>query len=334
MWEDDVLVFDKFNQPIPTLELKNIVDEGLLNRYKNLLENKSWINCENQIKEVDQLIRDNLKDVLLVNRLEQKSKEIVLLLKEYNNDWESVLFLLLAKNFGLHKNALSFYEIAKSISFLVIKKEFSSVFSVEALLFGQANLLNNDIEDSYYIKLRKEYRYLKHKYQLQKRLGNVHFFRMRPASFPTIRLSQLAQLYVRHKKMWSVLLESELVSEIKKILKVEASEYWKSHYTFGKVSPKRKKVLSDSFIELLIINVIIPLKYVYAKNLVKSDPLKVLQLYKEIKPEKNSIIYKFKTLGLAVKDAGDSQALLYLKKHYCSLNKCLKCKIGNKLLYA
>ena len=47
--------------------------------------------------------------------------------------------------------------------------------------------------------------------------------------------------------------------------------------------------------------------------------------YKSLKPEKNSVIKKWKNLGADIQSALDSQAFLYLYKNYCSQKKCTNC---------
>ncbi|MFD0963385.1 DUF2851 family protein [Pseudofulvibacter geojedonensis] len=333
VWEDDVVVFDAYDNPVKTLVLKNNVDEKIIENYKKLLSNKLWINCESDIHTVNSVLLMSLKDSFLVARLERKSKIIQNDLNKTQNNWEEVLFKQLAKSFGLTANTHFFEQLVNSISYSVFKKEITSRLSLEALLFGQANMLDDDLNDSYYEQLKNEYLFLKRKYNLMPVVGKVQFFRMRPANFPTIRLSQFATLYSLNKNMFSRLIENESVQEIKQVFKVKASSYWDTHYVFGKISNKKNLLLSEAFVERLIINVFLPLKYLYYKTLGKTNFDVVFDLYKSIQPETNGVIAKFKQLNIKVDHAGDSQALLELKKYYCDNNKCLNCKIGNKLLY-
>ena len=200
-----------------------------------------------------------------MERLEQKSILIKKLLKETENNWEAVLFQLLAKNFGLNKNGKAFLAMAKSIPFSVVRK-IEEVEILEALYFGQANLLSQETDDSYFIQLQKEYEYLKHKFQLQANQQEVQFFRLRPPNFPTIRLSQLAQLYIHQKNLFSKIKAIQTLEEIYQLFEIETSSYWKNHYSFGKESKVTTKKLSKKFIDLLIINSIVPIKFAYQKS--------------------------------------------------------------------
>ncbi len=192
VWEHDEDVFIKSNVAIPTLELKNIVPSSLLEKYRKLYQKPvKWIPCESELQYVDTFFVNHWLERLYIQRLERKSHQIQQLLSDSNNDWEAVLFQLLVKNFGLKVNGETFLKLSKSIPFSMIRKERNDVKKLSALLFGQAGFLNGSIEDSYHIELKKEYEYLRHKYQLTPLNKNEFlFFRMRPSNFPTIRISQ------------------------------------------------------------------------------------------------------------------------------------------------
>ena len=333
VWENDISVYDNNQNKLETLELKAIVDLKLLSSYKMLLQRKNWINCEDEIASIDEFTWRFWKNKMLIKRLERKSKKLQENLLKSENDWESLLFALLAENFGLKINSQEFKLLVRNISFNVFKKEISNQSNLEALLYGQSNLLEDTLDDVYYKRLQLEYSYLKQKYKLPNSYVKLQFFRLRPASFPTIRLSQFSTIYTAQKSLFSKIISSKGIEEIYDLFSVSASEYWDSHYTFGKQSIKRKKKLSKSFIELLTINAIIPLKFMYAKSIGKDNFEELLQLYKSIKPEKNNILSNFKDLKLKVESSFDSQALIELKTEYCNKQKCLQCEIGNKILY-
>lgn len=333
VWEDDVAVFDRCNNQLQTLVLKNHVEDKLLLNYKKLLQKKNWINCENQINSIDEFTLSFWKEKLLVKRLEQKSLGLQSRLLELGNDWEALLFLVLAENFGLKINSDEFLQLTKNITFKTFKKELPYLINLEALLFGQSNLLKADIDDFYYKNLKKEFTYLKQKHQLKESLITLQFFRMRPSGFPTLRLSQLAVLYHYHKNLFSKVIEVSSIDGLRKLFSVSASEYWDTHYTFGKCSVKRKKSLSNAFIDVLIINAIIPLKFIYAKLNGVDNFEELLSLYTSLKPEQNTIVKKFQKLAVKTRSAADTQALIELKTRFCDRHKCLQCEIGNKLLY-
>lgn len=333
VWEHDVPVFRKDNSEIPTLELKEYVALSDLHKYQFLTSQKSWIYCENEIGNVDDFIFKNWQERLFFERLERKSQLIFELSKELNHDWEAVLFCLLARNFGLNTNGEMFYKIAKSIPFSVIRKESFQQESLEALLLGQANLLFNDFQDSYAKELQKSYHYLIQKHQLhEKVIGSVEFFKHRPDNFPTIRLVQLANLYFHRKNLFSLLIYCSSINELYQVFNVGTSEYWETHYNFDKESSKKKKKLSKSFIDLLVINTIIPLRFAYALSQKKEITQELIDLAVSIPSEKNTIIDKFNTFEIESKNGYESQSLLQLKKNYCDLKKCLDCAVGHSIL--
>ena len=333
VWEHDTPIFRKNNTEIPTLELKNYVQLSDLNKYQSLIVQKDWIYCENDIHSVADFIFKNWEERLYFERLERKSNEILQLLEASNNDWEAVLFWLLAKNFGLNTNGSLFLKMAKSIPFSVIRKEAFAVENLEALFFGQANMLDSDFQDSYGIDLQKEFVYLGHKHKIPKTIcEKVEFFKHRPDNFPTIRLAQLAALYHKEHNLFSKVMSVTSIDQIYDLFKLEISSYWESHYNFDKKSVQKKKKMTTSFIDLILINTIIPVRFAYEQSLNKEISQEIIDLAIAIPPEKNIIIDKFKEIGIVSKNAFQTQALLQLKKEYCEHKKCLQCAVGVYLL--
>lgn len=333
VWEHDTEIFRKNNTEIPVLELKKYVDAATITNYQSLISPKSWIFCEKQLKEIDGFTINNWLERLFFERLERKSKPIFELLVQTKHDWEAVLFCLLAKNFGLNTNGEIFSKIAQSIPFSVIRKESFEVENLEALLLGSAGLLDSEKEDTYFKDLKFRYFYLLHKYQLEKGIVEpVQFFKHRPDNFPTIRLSQLANLYHGHQNLFSRISTATSAKGIYEIFEISASDYWQNHYQFDKESPKKKKKLSRSFVDLITINTIIPLQFAYAKSQAKEISEDLIQLLNEVAPEKNAIMDKFNSFGIKSKNAFESQSLLQLKNEYCNKSRCLECAIGMELL--
>ncbi|MDP5104787.1 MAG: DUF2851 family protein [Polaribacter sp.] len=334
VWEHDAAVFMKNNQPLPTFEIKNFVDDKLLSNYNRLIYSKqSWIPCGNQLKNVEGFLIDNWLERLFFERLEQKSVFIKEILKQTNYDFEAVLFQLLAKNFGLKVNGDAFLQLAKSLDFVVVRKERFDVQNLTALFFGQAGFLEDELENEYHAKLKIEYNYLKHKYGLKSiTKNNFQFFRMRPQNFPTIRIAQLASLIFTHQNLFSKLMDINKKEDFYKLFSFDIQEFWKTHYTFGSESKKSAKKLTKSFVDLLLINTIIPLKFLYLQSRGSVDEEEILRLIRQISSEKNSIIDQFLALKINSKNALESQALLELKNNYCTKKRCLQCAIGNNLV--
>jgi hypothetical protein len=333
VWEHDTEIFSKNNAEIPVLVLKDYVSTEIINNYQSLVSPKSWISCEKQIAEIDGFVFKNWQERLFFDRLERKSKFIYDLLEETNGDWESVLFSLLAKNFGLNTNGNAFLQIAKSIPFSIVRKESFEIENLEALLFGTSGLLDAVKEDLYFNNLKIRYFYLLHKYQLDKTYTEpLQFFKHRPDNFPTIRLSQFAGLYNKHQNLFSKVIMLNSTRDAYRVLSVTTSLYWENHYQFDKESSRKLKPLSRSFIDLLIINTIIPLQFAYSNRIGESNTENLIVFMNEVPPEKNAVIDKFKSFGILVKNAFETQTLLELKSEYCNNKACLRCAIGVGLL--
>jgi hypothetical protein len=333
VWEHDAPVFRRDNSELPVLVLRDYVSKSVLDSYQRLVTPKTWIYCESQIKGVGELFLRHWMERLFFERLERKSIPIKRLLTETVTDWEAVLFYLLAKNFGLNTNGAVFLKVAQSVPFAVIRKERFDLANLEALFFGQADLLPLEAEDTYVIDLKKRYDYLVHKHQLQKpMIGPVAFFKHRPDNFPTIRLAQLAMLYHQKEQLFSEMLSLRFKAEVYELFRVSVSSYWQVHYQFGKESPKKSKTLSNSFIELLTINTLVPFQFAYASSRGQDVTESIVSLLQTIVAEKNSIIEKFTNFGVPVRDAFATQSLLQLKQEYCNHGKCMHCAIGLQLL--
>lgn len=336
VWQDDVEIFRKDNSVIPTIELKDLVKSTTLDNYNDLLmaPNARWINCENDFYKFEDFEVDNWLERIYLERLEEKQKIILSLLQTSGNNWDETLFKLLAKNFGLNVNGNAFLSMAQSLPFNIIRKSRNSTFSLESLFFGQAGLLEERLEERYYLELQQEYQFLKRKYQLEnKYVERPKFFRLRPDNFPNIRLSQLASLYHKVPHLFSELIKTNDILEIYQILQVETSAFWKNHYTFKKSHSLKSKPVTQSLMDLLIINSIIPLRFTYQQltGTGKNDGL--LEIMEKIAPEKNTLVNRFNKIRPGTgKNAIQSQALLHLKKEYCDKNNCLACNLGCKLL--
>jgi len=334
VFDHDTEIFRNDNSTIPTLEMKEYIDKNLLENYQKLFTAKNkWINCEQDFADVDEFVIKNWLERLYFERLERKSKTIDTLLIDSKNDWEAVLFALLAKNFGLKVNGDSFFSLANSIDYATLRKSQSKVELLEALFFGQLGLLDSESSNAYHQELQNEYTFLKQKFQLNNQgVLPLQFFRLRPPNFPTIRLSQLANLYHQEQQLFSKVIAINKLSDYYELFSVSTTPFWNAHYTFDKSSKVSVKKITRAFIDLLLINTILPLKFCYAKQEGKAIDDSILDVISAIASEKNSIIDGFNQLRPISKSALESQAIIQLKTEYCDTNQCLKCAVGNSLL--
>ncbi|UJH68068.1 DUF2851 family protein [Allomuricauda sp. SCSIO 65647] len=335
VWEDDVSVFRKDGTEIPTLELKNYLSVDLLNSYKKLFQNskKTFINCERDFGEIDGFLLENWFERLFFERLQQKSNVVFELLEHSKNDWEKVLFCLLMKNFGLNTNGQTFFTASQALDFSIIRKISHDPQLLEALFFGMLGLLQHEVQDEYLTRLRTEFDFLKTKFGLQARVAQKPtFFGLRPNNFPTIRLPQLAAVYHKRANLFNEVIQLKRLQDFYGVFDVSASAYWEEHYTFGKLSKKSTKKLTKSFVELLVLNTIVPIKFCYAKKMGRAVHEELIELASNVKAEKNSIIEKFDYIGQHTENAWQSQAKIQLYNAYCAKNRCLQCAVGADLL--
>ena len=315
---------------IPTLELKDYINEEILAKYQTLENQYQFIPCEKIFDA--QKIPFLFSEETLLKKLDEKSIEIEQLLAQSKNNYEAVLFQKLAYSFGLKVNAEIYQNIAENIDFKIIQKISQNQFQLESFLFGKGNLLEKETETNQ--KWKREFEFLKIKFKISEQTFPVKFLRLMPPSFPTIRFSQLAMLYHLQPNLFSKILKAKNIQELKSLFEnVKTSDFWENHYTFEKASEEKiEKKLSDDFIEILLINAVLPIIYTYFKNINPEKTDQVLEFYKNLNPEKNSIISSWKKLNVKFSSALETQAFLYHHKHLCSYKNCLNCNIGLKIL--
>ena len=243
VWENDVEVSEN---NIPLLILQDRVSKFLLIRFEEWMNNATFIPCEKNISQAKEITWIAWKQRLLIERLQRKIKLAENFLQQNNNHWEETFWWLLARNFGYTINADAFEAMAKSISINILAKHKNQIHQLEALLAGQCGLLENNFTESYPLMLQKEYAFLKKKYNLQSIHLPVHFLRMRPGNFPTIRLAQLAILIQQSTHLFSVIKEMDDIKNIKKLFAAEANDYWQYHYVFDELSAYKKKIFGKT----------------------------------------------------------------------------------------
>lgn len=311
--------------------------EKVRNNADYLLHSDHPLPCRDFIAGMDQRLVRSWLDDLSLERLERKCDEIYNHLKRFNHSWDEVFYVILTRNFGFGLNSPPFESLALSLPFNYILRHNDDLQMVEALLFGQAGLLEDPgVKDSYYRRLQSDYRFLSNKYGLRCLEGFLFSkMRIRPYSFPHVRIAQLASLLQHAGRLFSTVLETENPVRMTELFRYEPSEYWSTHYTFGKESPKTNKSLGAASLEILLINTVAPILFAYGKQTDREQFCdRGFQLLHFLKPERNAIVETFRELGIQPANASDSQALIQLRKEYCDRKKCLYCRIGHSLLTA
>ncbi len=328
--ENDKKCFNADNKPVKTCILN--FDKTLIKKYLTLINNPQDISCKNFITETDKFYLNSWLSAMLIERAEKKTNRAKLLLDFKTGGWEEIFYILTARAFGFKVNALPFEMLAKSLPLIIPAKHKNNKFQIEALFFGQAGMLEKEIKnDKYYSNLKKEYEFLRKKYNLTPLETHLwKFLRIRPSNFPTIRISQFADLIFKSTHLFSKILEAKKITEIEKMFDIKAGEYWNTHYNFGKTSTFKEKKLGKTAVNSIIINTVIPVLLLYGKEKDKPEITeKALNFLENIKPEKNNIVKKWEKSGLKIKNAYFSQALIQLYNEYCTKKRCLDCRIGH-----
>ncbi len=331
----DCEVFTSQNESVPQLVLP--IPDSVKTNYEHLLHEDRYPRCHKLIPQLPKLTVNSWLSALHTERLERKTKDILERLKACDGSWEDAFFQTLARNFGFGINADAFEMWAKSLPLHCVDHHRDDLFQIEAMFLGQAGLLSlrdKMQEDEYWQRLNDEYKYLAHKFNLKAMDGRMwRFMRLRPQNFPTVRLSQLAQLYFNRTAGLSQLLNCKDAKELEKALATHATPYWQTHYNFGEESRKNEKRLSKSSILVLLVNTVIPLLFAYGRsNGNESLVNRAVDMMEQLGAEDNNIVRMWRECGLAVDSAADSQALIQLKKEYCDRKECLRCRIGYRYL--
>lgn len=330
--EIDTEISRSNGEKIPQIQL--ICPEAVRTNYKELLETDSYPPCYRIIPSLPPFTAHSWMTALQMERFEQKATLLNERLKRCQGNWEDAFFITLARNFGFGLNGDAFETWAHRLPFRAVDKHRNDLFQIEAIFFGQAGILEDSDGDGYYLRLKKEYTYLQHKFGLIPMDASLwRFLRLRPANFPHIRIAQLACLYHRAYGLLSRIMETETLQGVRDILKGGTSEYWLTHYTFGGSSPSRPKTLSNTSLDLLIINTVVT--FLYAYGLHKGNRVlcaRAGSFLEELKAENNYITRMWEQCGMKASNAADSQALIQLKKEYCDKKKCLYCRIGYEYL--
>lgn len=334
VWEEDEVIYLQDGTRVPCIELKGLIPEDFLQSYDRFSRRPDKITCSEELKLSPKTTFLLQLNRMYVERLEEKCHPIALELESNQNDWSQTLFVIIAKCFGLKVNAAGMEAMARKIPINLLAKHGESVFQLEALMYGQAGMLSSSWLDRYPKKLRSEYIFLTNKYKLKGLSGKEwKLSKMRPSSFPTIRISQLANLYGKNKDLHADILHTDSLESLYSIFQIEASSYWDNHYLFDKESIFQDKIIGKSTINNILINGIIPFLFAYGQYRSEDQYVeRALKFAEEIAPEENRIVRNWKKYDVRLSNALETQGLLQLQKHYCDKKRCLECSFGNKVL--
>ena len=315
---------------IPTLEIKGKYDESLFHNYKNFVSSKNWIPCGECIGGIQDFTLVSWLDRMSIESLENECKNLDLELKRNNVDWEQTFYQRLLRYFGMKVNNDSFEYLSKVLPLKVLLKHIDNELYVEAMMFGCSGFLSLDFADEYPSLLKREFQMLKSKFGLKVMpVSNWKFLRLRPPNFPTIRIAQITRLIVKNGNMFSKVKDAGDMQEITNLFDVEIDSYWDNHFLFDKASRRcAKKTLGKTAVDSIIINAVLPMMFYYGHyHSLESYKEKAMSFLEQMDAEDNVIIRSFMNVGVTFKNAFQTQAALYMYKHYCRRRRCLECRI-------
>lgn len=332
VYEHDREVVRADGSLIPTLELVHYLEPQFYWQYEQFVGTKKRIPCEGQVKQVPEVHLINLLEKRLVERLLRKADLFQSFLKATGNDWHASVLRFFAHGFGLKVNALSFVRLFELVPYPILARHSNEVQVLEALLFGASGLLPATSTDTYSAQLQQTWHFYQLKYQLNSMLPQEwKFHRMRPAAFPTRRIAQMAMLLHSYPNLVAFAMHEGF--ENPNLLAVVPTAYWQNHYHFYKPAPAPIGAAGPEFIKGIQVNVQLPFLYFHAQHFGHWEIADaVMDAFKKLPPERNSIVRLYEELGFSVRSSFDSQAILELNKHFCRLKKCLNCDVGNHLL--
>lgn len=335
VWEHDKEVRREDGTFLPTLVIKELVDNELLHKVDGLINSIESIPCLSQIHKISKITLIDTIQRVLISRLERKSEMVLVELETTKGDWAEVAYRLLMRQMGMKVNGDSFYDLAELVPYKLIRKYSHSQMSLEALLFGVSGLLKMAKDDEYTQFLKGEYAFLNQKHQLLNELKPQQwkFMRLRPSNFPTLRLAQTAALLAQTTNIFEIFTSFSDAKEFTRGFELTTSDYWKSHYRFCKLSKKKVPDFGKSSVDLLLLNVVAPLLVAYSKKTDDQVYLnKAIVITEQVKSEKNRIIRQWEKVDIHPKNGAESQGLIELYNEHCAAKKCLNCGIGYSIL--
>lgn len=337
VWKNDFDVERSDGTLLPALVLQPRVAQSLLQRYHRVVLNPDAIPCASSIHEVNEIVRLSMLEKTLVGRLESKANGVLAMNQLNHGGWEETCYQMLFRNFGFKVNSDPFYTLSKALPYKTLMKHSDKLLHVEAMLFGQGGFLDEAEKlDEYALLLAREFNILRRKFSLDGRMmskAQWRFLRLRPANFPTLRLAQLAAVLFSNKNLFSSFVDAHSVNDVRAILDVGQSDYWRTHYMFGRKQSDVVSGIGKSSVENVIINTVIPLLVAVGKS--RDDQTfidRAVNMLGQISAESNMITRRWSELGVRCEGASDSQAVIELYNNFCLRKRCLDCNIGSALI--
>lgn len=330
---DDDRIHRKSGEEIPQAVLE--VPPGMYVLYAGLAEGIDDVRCRPQLAEMPELVKTDWLETLSMERLHAKANRMIEVARQFGGDWRQALFVTLARALGFGLNSVPFELLAKSIPLNYAMRHSDNRFQLEALLFGQAGMLDSSVNifDDYYQRMCREYAFLMRKYSLKPLQPKIwKYSRTRPQNFPHRRIALLAAALDGGFELGEKILQAHGDTDIlEPLFSWEASEYWSSHSAFGlDGGGNLPRTLAKQSKRLILINLVAPYYFAYASQSgIPEYAEEAIDLLMGLPAEENGIIRQWRGAGLKAGDALRSQALIHLRKEYCDRGRCLECRFGH-----
>lgn len=292
---------------LPTIELKNLIDQEHYNNWEQFAKAIKAIPCEDSLHQVDPVFLKMMLHRAVADRFDRKVNQLLYLYDGLDN--QAVLYNFIARAFGTKVNAVPFELLTNQLPLVALKRLNQSL--QRKLLLNASGLYPEEQVSELPDFLGTQQLHP----SVWKRKG------LRPSSFPEKRILQFSAFVAS--------CDFNLLAEY--LSPEEAYKYLVA--LTGKMNQRPEGMISENLLNQLLINAILP--YFWFKSLQKEDEQLrefVLALMDQIDPEDNFILKKWNKIGVHATSAYESQALIELYNEYCFHKKCLSCQIGVKLL--
>lgn len=301
------------------------IPEDVMARHRQLLTDQDpycHIRCAARLGELPQIHLHDWLTALCIERMISKTQRVRDLVDHKMYGWREAFYVALTRSLGTGVNSDAMERLARSLPYLNIMHHKDNLLQIEALLLGQANLLQyaasqpcanaaERVQEQERLKLlEREYAFLRQKFSLTPLPSHIwKLGRVRPQAQPQVRLKALAVLLWTHQDLFDEVTEAKDLATLMRIFAV--------------------KGLGTQTIQSLIINAVIPILISYAQW--QGDEEKgelALAMLEQIPAETNRYVHQWVRNGIPVRSAFDSQALLQLYRNYCEPHLCMHCRWG------
>lgn len=296
-----VLELDKMvevagSRNLPTLVLPIEKYEYLYVNYINWVANGNELYCASELKSIPKELWQTWIGEMSAIRFSEKQNEAWQLLESTKGDYELAYWGMMAKTIGGFLNGDTMRDFVRGIPWISVRRKTWCWPDFESFLLHFAGLRFSN-EGVYWSKVFHLEPWDKSKWK---------WGRIRPSSFPEVRLLQWGWIYFHKTLRGEVTFPYWTKSAWKDFNGMKPGEASRQGWKIN--SAPAESVLFE-----------------------KGDP-KDVSVWEDLPPEINRVVRKFDNAGMSFTTARETQGVLYLDKAFCGMKKCLNCAIGKYYL--